>query len=335
MAGNTDSKAAWLAQVQEEVIEPSRPIIDPHFHFFTGRGHEYLAADFLAMVATGHNVVGAVHVEANADFFADGGACGEMKFAVQQGAIARALQEASGRICDPVAGLVGYTDLRREDLGRNIDALMEAADGRLRGIRNSSAWDADPRVRNGHTNPPEGLLEDERLRRGVGRLVERGLVFETFLYFPQIPQLTSLARAVPDTIIVCDHLGGIIGVGPYAGTQRSDLTGWRSGITELAKCPNVVMKLGGVAMSPSGFGWHKRGRPLDSAEYATHYAPWFTHAIEAFGPERCMFESNFPVDGVSIAYPVLWNAFKRLARGYSEAEKSALFYGTAARTYRL
>lgn len=330
-----EEQEKWLAQVEEDVIDPERRIIDPHFHFFTGRGHEFLAASFLALMDQGHNVSGAIHVEANADFFADGGAAGELRFVSGQAAAVRALQAGRPRIRDFVAGMVGYVDLRGAHIDEEIDALIEASGGLLRGIRNSAAWDPDPDVRNGHTDPPAGLLADAGFRRGLSRLAGRGLTYDAYVYFPQLPELVEVAQSVPELSIVCDHLGGLIGVGGYKGRHSDYFEQWKKNITALARCPNVSIKLGGVAMSPVGFGWHKREKPLGSEEYAAHYAPWFDHAMDRFTPERCMFESNFPVDGVALSYRTLWNAFKRLAGDYSESEKSALFYDTARRVYRL
>lgn len=326
-------KDAWLSQVAEEAIAPDLPIVDPHFHFFTGRGHDYLAADFLAELDQGHRIVGAIHVEANADFFTHGGADGEMQFAVAQGIELRRRQH--GRDWNTSIFAVGYADLREPDLADQLVALEEAANGWLRGIRNSSAWDPDPSLKNGHTNPPARLLYDPDFRRGLRLLSSHGLAFDSYCFFPQIPDLIDLARAVPEARIVCDHMGGIIGVGPYRGRHQEFFAEWGANLAELGRCPNVVLKLGGMAMSASGFGWHKRSRPLTSDEYAAHYQDWFYAAIDAFGPQRCMFESNFPVDGVSISYGVLWNAFKKIAKRYSASERAALFHDTAAAAYRL
>ena len=319
----------------EPILEPELPIIDPHFHFFTGRGHEFGAAEFLAHAGSGHRILGAVHVEANADFFADGGAAGEMRFAAAQGAKMRQMQAGRERICDPVMGIVGYADMRASDLEDQLDKLVDASGGRLRGIRNSAAWDRSPDVRNGHTDPPRHLLRDPAFRAGLGRVAKRGMAYDAYVLFHQLDELAELADAVPDAQIVCDHLGGIIGVGRHKGRHAAYFDDWAAGLARLAERPNVTLKLGGMAMSAAGFGWHKRGRPLGSEEYAVFYAPWFDHAIGVFGPARCMFESNFPVDGVAISYAALWNGFKRLAAGYGDAEKDALFQGTATRVYRL
>jgi L-fuconolactonase len=106
-------------------------------------------------------------------------------------------------------------------------------------------------------------------------------------------------------------------------------------MAELAKCPNVLLKLGGHGMPRFGFDWHLRDKPVGSEELAADMAPLMSYCIEQFGPDRCMFESNFPVDKVSFSHHVLYNAFKRFSNGYSLSERAALFHDTAARAYRI
>ena len=181
----------------------------------------------------------------------------------------------------------------------------------------------------------EHLLLDASFREGFAQLAPLGLSFDAWLFHPQIPELTDLARAFPDTTIVLDHFGGPLGIGPYAGQADAVFADWKRDIDELARCPNVVAKLGGIDMPVNGFDWHKREPPPSSQQLADATARYYLHTIERFGPERCMFESNFPVDKVSCSYLVLWNSFKRLAAGFSPAEKAALFHDTAKRVYRL
>ena len=166
-------------------------------------------------------------------------------------------------------------------------------------------------------------------------LARRGLCLENTLYFPQLPELAAFAKAVPDLPIILNHIGGLMRVGPYANRDTEVLATWRRGIAAVAACPNVVMKLGGIGMPRTGFDWHTRPKPIGSEELAEVMAPWMTYCIEQFGPNRCMFESNFPVDKVSYSYNVLYNAFKRLSRDYSTAERAALFHDTAVRVYRI
>ena len=183
--------------------------------------------------------------------------------------------------------------------------------------------------------PPRGLYLDATFRRGFAELAKRQLTFDAWLYHPQLPELTDLAQAFPDTTIVLDHFGGPLGIGPYAGKRAELFARWKDDLAALARSPNVVAKLGGLLMPLNGFGFHKRAAPAGSAELAEATREWYLHAIDCFGPARCMFESNFPVDKVSASYRVLWNAFKRIAASFSPAEKAALFHDTAARVYRL
>lgn len=325
----------WYRQAEEPAIDPGRKIIDPHFHFFSGFGHNYLAEDLLADVGGGHNVVAMVYVEGNADFFKMGGATGEVRFAITEGARMRAMQNSRNPICDPVAGIVAYADLRAPDIDDQLDALAMSAEGRLRGIRNTSAWDASPEVRNGHTKPPQGMLADPKFIAGLRRLARRNLTFDSLAYHPQISELAALARQVPEATIVCNHLGGPIGVGPYKNKMEDFFGAWKIDMSDLASCQNVLVKLGGMAMSYSGWDWHKRASAPSSEEYFSTYYKWYDHAINAFGPGRCMFEGNFPVDKVSISYGNLWNAFKKIASDLSSGEKEQLFFSTASRAYRL
>ena len=190
-------------------------------------------------------------------------------------------------------------------------------------------------MRNSHTNPPPGLLADAAFRRGFAELGKRGLTFDAWLYHPQLRELIDLARAFPETPIVLDHFGGPLGIGPYEGKRAEIFAAWKRDFRELAGCPNVVAKLGGLVMPLNNFGFHRRERPATSAELVEATRDWYLHAIDCFGPSRCMFESNFPVDKASGSYAVLWNSFKRLTAGFSAADTAALFHDTAARFYGL
>jgi predicted TIM-barrel fold metal-dependent hydrolase len=235
-----------------------------------------------------------------------------------------------------VSGIISFADLALGDAVRPVlEAHIAASPNRFRGIRHAAGWDASPEVRNSHTNPPEHLYMDEKFRRGFAHLAPLGLSFEAWLYHPQIPELTSLARAFPETPIVLDHFGGPLGIGPYEGHQDEVFETWRRDIDELATCPNVVAKLGGLNMPLNGFGWHKREQLPGSDELRKATERYYLHTIDKFGPERCMFESNFPVDKVSCSYAVLWNAFKKMTADFREEEKDAMFHDTAARVYRV
>jgi predicted TIM-barrel fold metal-dependent hydrolase len=234
------------------------------------------------------------------------------------------------------AAIVASADLRLGDAAADVlDAHIHAGGGRFRGIRQAAAWDADPAAPASRMRPGPGLLRRDDFRAGFKHLAARQLSFEAWCYHPQIPDVTDLARAFPDTTIVLDHFGGPVGVGGYAGKADEVYAEWRRSISDLAACPNVVAKLGGINMEVNGFGWHERPRPPSSQELVDATRRYYDFTIEKFGVERCMFESNFPVDKASCSYTVLWNSFKRLAAGCSASEKAQLFHDTAARVYRL
>jgi len=328
-------RLAWLARTAEEALDPQLEICDPHHHLWEFPANRYLVEEFLGDVAGGHRVTRTVYVECHQKYRPDGPVSlrpvGETEFVDQcTGALqgdAAATQVASG--------IVGFADLA---LGARVRDVLEAhlaASPRFRGVRHASAWDASDQVRRAHTDPPPGLLGRAEFRAGFACLHELGLTFDAWLYHTQIPDVVELARAFPQAPIVLDHAGGPLGVGPYAGRRDEVFALWRRNLSVLSGCPNVVVKIGGLAMTMSGFGWHKRDAPPGSFELADSMRPYFDACLELFGAERCMFESNFPVDQASCSYTVLWNAFKRLARACSPTERSALFSRTATRFYRL
>jgi L-fuconolactonase len=332
-----------LPAPEEPVLDPGLPICDPHHHLWDRGGHRYLLHELLADTGerdgggAAHNVRSTVHVECWS-MYRDSGPealrpVGETEFINGIAAMSASGGYGPTRVA---AGIVGYADLRLGSAVQEVlQAYIAAAPARFRGIRHASAWHADARIRNAHTDPSEHLLRDPVFRQGFAQLARHGLSFDAWLFHTQLAELTELARAFPDTTIVLDHVGGPLGIGPHAGRASEVLADWRRDIDELVACPNVVVKLGGLAMPINGFGWHKRAQLPGSRELADAAAPYVHHAIERFGAGRCMFESNFPVDKVSCSYRLLWNSFKLLAAGCSAAEKAALFHDTAVRVYRL
>ena len=258
---------------------------------------------------------------------------GETEFVNGIAAMSASGQYGPARIA---AGIIGTVNLRLGDAAAAVlDAHLVAGGGRFRGIRLGATWDASDAIPNHRTNPPQGLLLRQDFRAGFAQLAPRQLTFEAWCYHHQIPEVTDLARAFPDTTIILDHFGGPIGIGPYAGKADEVFAQWRTHMAELATCPNVVAKLGGINMEVNGFDWHTQPRPPTSQELMDATRHYYDYTLEHFGVERCMFESNFPVDKASCSYTVLWNAFKRLAAGASAGEKAKLFHDTAARVYRL
>ena len=333
---------AWLALTQEETLEPALPICDPHHHLWPSRGagyvaQRYLLDEMLEDVYSGHNIVSTVFIECGTMFKADGPEhlrpIGETEFVNGIAAMSASGEFGPTRIA---AGIVGTVFLREGDRAADVlDRQIAHAGGRFRGIRAGATWHESPEVENHRTNPPPHLYADSNFRQGFRHLAPRQLSFEAWCYHTQLPELTELARAFSDTTVVLDHFGGPIGVGPYAGKADEVFEAWKAAIGPLSECPNVVAKLGGIAMPVNGFDWHKRPKPPTSQELMQATRRYYEHTIERFGVERCMFESNFPVDKISCSYNVLWNSFKRLTAGYSAAEKAALFHDTAARVYRL
>lgn len=326
----------WLDQVVEDVVEPETRIVDPHHHLWPAGGSlPYGIDDLAADTTSGHRVVATVFVECHAAYRADGPEhlrpVGETEF-VTASATRLAADHPDA---PPIAGIVAHADLTRppDELSEVLDAHAAAAEGRFVGVRDALSRALEPDVLATPGKYADGKFADEAFRRGVGELGRRGLVYDTWHYHHQNAELLALARAVPDTTMVLDHFGTPLGVGMYAGRRDEIYDEWATGITDLAACDNVVVKLGGLAMPDNGFGWHEAERPPSSDEFVAAQARYYHHTIEAFGPERCMFESNFPVDRFSLSYPVLWNALKKIAARYTPDERAAMFEGTARRIY--
>ena len=332
-----DPREDWLAQYSEEILDPARPIVDPHHHLWDRGGQRYLIEDLAADIASGHNVIATVYVEARSMYRASGPEAfrpvGEVEFANGAAAMSASGGYGPTQIC---AGIVGHANLSLGDGAKPVlEAEISAGQGRFRGIRHSSAWDADSEVAGMYASRPQGLLLDKTFREGFACLAPLGLSFDAWLLHPQIGELTDLARAFPDTRIMLDHCGGPAGRGRFAGRREETFTEWKASIQEVAKCPNVSVKLGGLAMCLLGYDFHLRPKPPSSEQAAAAWRPYIETCIEAFGPNRCTFESNFPPDKGQCSYQVIYNAFKRIAAPYSETEKTALFSKTATDFYRL
>lgn len=339
----------------EDILEPDLPIIDPHHHLWDLRPmipmfpeprHHFIAAlvdnayytfdQLHAHLTSGHNVVATVFMECGAFYNASYGEAkkvvGEVEFV--NGVAA---QSASGLYGDlrACAGIVGHADLTLgSEVGEVLDALM-ATSPRFRGIRHQAAWDADPEVLGPPFHAPEGLLRDSRFREGFAELGKRGLTFDAWVLEPQLPDVIDLARAFPEQPICLDHCGTPLGVASYQGKLHERFDTWRHNIKELSRCDNVEIKLGGLAMAFCGLPEEGPAAGLSSELLAGLWRPYIETCIEAFGPDRAMFESNYPVDYWGAEYPVLWNAFKRLTHGASADEKASLYAGNAARFYRI
>src|ERR1700722_6705686 len=332
-----DPRPDWLAQRKEDIIDPARPIVDPHGLGWERGGQHDLIEEMVDDIGSGHNIVATVYVDCRSMYRAQGPEAfrpvGEVEFA--NGVAAMSASGGYGPAAI-FAGIVSHANLLLGAAARGVlGADTAAGNGRFRGIRHSSPWDADPEVAGIYALRPKGLLLDSTFREGFACLAPLGLSFDAWLFPPQIGELADPARAFPDTKIVLDHCGGPIGLGGYANRRDEIFGGWKASILDIAKCPNVVVKLGGLAMRLLGFDFHERPMPPSAEKAAAAWRPYIETCIEAFGPSRCMFESNFPPDKGQCSYQVIFNAFKRIAAEYSESEKTALFSGTAADFYRL
>jgi predicted TIM-barrel fold metal-dependent hydrolase len=328
---------AWLALRDEPALEPDRPIVDPHHHLWDRPHHRYLLPDLLDDLNTGHNVRATVFAECSSMYRVDGdprfASVGEVEFVNGIAAMSASGVYGAVRAC---AGIVGKVDLTMGSFAAQVlEACVARAPERFRGVRHMAAWDASPEVSTLLRPPPKDLLQDAKFREGYAVLGRMGLGFDAWMYHPQLPQLIDLVDALPATQVVLNHLGGRAGLGPYAGKSDEVFKDWKTSIQALAKRPNVSVKLGGIGMRLGGFDFHERPLPPTSEELAQAWAPYVQTCIEAFGPSRAMFESNFPVDKSCCSYRVIWNSFKRMAEGFSESEKSDLFAGSAVRAYRL
>ena len=339
--GHFTPRNEWLARHVEDIIDPDLPIVDPHHHLVerpeTGR---YLLPELLADTGSGHNVIATVYLEWLSMYRAHGltemRPVGEIEFANGVAAMAASGVYGKTKVC---AGIVGHADLA---LGGAVEEVLEAqiaagggAGGRFKGIRYISATDPDQAAWGSPVSRPPGMLLQPKVREGFGKLAPLGLVFDCFMFHPQIGDLIDLARAFPQTPIVLNHVGGAIGLGRYKGKRDEVFAEWSGRIKELASCPNMHIKLGGLGMRVFGFDVHEQAEPPSSEILAGLWRPYIETCIAAFGPERAMFESNFPVDKGSGSYQVFWNAFKRIASGCSAGEKTALFSGTARKFYNL
>lgn len=325
---------AWLNQVEEEIIDPAREIVDPHHHLWDQDNLTYTLEMLHADTGAGHNVTKTVFIECGASYRPDGPdhlkPVGETEFVALCAARSEDLADQA-----TIAAIVAHADLRHDLLDETIEGHQIAGNELFRGIRHSGAWDENPETMLIPPPAPKELFADSNFRRGMARLADYELTYDSWHYHHQNLEFRDLAAAVPQTTMILDHFGTPLGVGAYAGKQDEIFETWIQDIAAIAECPNVYAKLGGLAMPDNGFGWFGRDVPPTSDEFVAAQERYYHHTIDCFGPERCMFESNFPVDRVSIGYRILWNSLKKIASRYSESEQDAMFRGTAEKIYRL
>ncbi len=327
----------WLALTSEAVIEPELEICDPHHHLWpepTSRFPRYDLEDLLMDTDAGHNVVDTVFIDCAAAYRVDGPVAmrpvGETEFVADRAARSEHTAGAT------IAAIVSFADMTLgPDVRPVLEAHVAAAGGRFRGIRHVGAWDASDAIAASHTNPPPHLYRQDDFRRGLTVLSGMGLSFEAWQYHPQLGEVAELAAAFTELSIVLNHIGAPVGIGPYAGKRTEVEAVWRAAMVHLAAFPNITLKVGGIGMSRFGTDFHTWDAPPTSGQLLERWGDQLRFCIDTFGPDRCMFESNFPVDSESCSYTVLWNAFKKVSAGYSTEERAHLFRGTARRVYRI
>ena len=326
----------WLASVVEDVVDPERPIIDPHHHLWKtpSMWGTYELADLWADTSSGHNVEKTVFVDCHSEYRTEGPShlkpVGETEYVAE---VATESRRDANRAT--IAGIVGHANMT---LGSAVEEVLvaheQAGKGLFRGIRHAGPSDDTGTLTNAGGRWP-CPYDRKDFREGVKTLGRMGYSYDTWHFFHQNQDFLALARAVPETTMILDHFGTPLGVGAYAGRKDEIFEQWKKDIEEIAECANVHAKLGGLAMPDNGFGWDKNATPPSSNEFQEAQHPYYLHAIECFGPDRCMFESNFPVDRLSVSYQVLWNGLKKIVADFSEDENDHLFYGTASRVYRV
>ena len=331
-----DEKDVWLAATVEQPIDADIEIVDPHHHLWDFPAGTYLVPELHADTGAGHNVTQTVFVECAAGYRTSGpehmAPVGETEFVREQAAISA---EADGA---RISAIVSFADLT---LGKAVEEVLAAHDevgeGLFRGIRHANAWDASDQIRESHTKPPPGLLGQSDFRAGYATLGRMGFSFDAWMFHPQVAELVDLAAAVPDTPVVLDHLGGPLGIGPYADRRDEVRSVVRPALEALARHQQVTVKVGGIGMSIYGVGFKRLPQAPSSEQVAETWSDDIRHCIETFGPDRAMFESNFPVDKQGCSYTVLFNAFQRICdqAGYTKPERADLFAGTARRFYRV
>ena len=333
----------WLSQRREEALDPARRIVDAHHHLWHGGQWgglmgPYLAPQLLEDMTGSHNVVKSVFVDCISNYDSEREPhmqpVGETAFVAGQADYTDAAGGAGG---PTIAGIVSHADLLLGDAVEEVLAAHdEAGGGRFRGIRHATGWDPSDEIHDSHHGSFEHMMATPEFQAGASTLARMGFSFDAWLFHPQLAELSGLAQAVPELTIVLNHLGGPLAIGPYGRAREQARADWRASMRLVAACPNVVLKVGGIGMDVYfATGWAAADVPPGSEEVAANWGDDVRFCIDTFGPDRCMFESNFPVDRQTLTYPVLWNALQIMAAGYTDTEQDALFSGTATRAYRL
>ena len=328
----------WLNQVKEDIIDPDLPIIDPHHHLWHGDNQlagsfPYLMEQLSEDTNSGHNIIGTIFMECAQGYYLNGDekykSVGETEFVIN-------IIEESKNISGPtnILGIISFADLM---LGSEVKDVLDkhiiTGKGLFKGIRHAAGWDHNNEIQNSHSNPVKNIYYETSFRKGAEELIKLNLTFDAWHYHHQINDLSIFSKNYPELTIIHDHFGGPLGVGPYQGKRDEIFKKWKDDISLLAESKNVYAKLGGLAMPVNGWNFHKNDKPATSNQIVEMHNDYYSHTLECFGVERCMFESNFPVDRRSVSYHVIWNAFKKMVTDYSDKDKNKLFFQNAKDVY--
>ena len=331
----------WLNQLIEDPILPNIPIIDPHHHLWdVGFGRYYIEELLEDINSSGHNIVSTVYImsSSNTKIYSKDGLeefkpLTEIEFATSEGKRADLIPNNKVKVN---ASIVGSVDLT---YGNKLQPVLEKAvnisEGRLKGIRMLLASHTDPRISSGAVKSDLGLMLHPNFIDGAKCVQDANLSLDFWIYHTQLNEMEKIARALPDLTIILNHIGGPIHLGEYEGKQAATHREWRSAMMRLSRIPNINVKLGGLGMAVNGAKFHNSKFPPNSVQLSDVWKPWIYETIDMFGFDRCMFESNFPVDKGSCSYGALWNAFKIIAKDMSDDEINKLFSKNAAKIYKI
>lgn len=331
----------WHGRLQREVaLDPNIPIVDAHHHLHGKATDDYFyrTEDLNADLSSGHAVIGTIYVEGFKSGWRDGGPeamrpVGEVEMIVEATRVSPQLAHGACRVA---AGIVSFADLLLGDgIAPVLEAQMAASQGRLRSVRPSMSWDGGTVGSALSRMARRNAISDPGFRRGVACVQALGLSLDVWVLSHQLQDVVGLVDAFPDLEVVLCHVGGLLGVAEHRSRHASSYAAWLHDLRVLAERPNVRVKVGGMGMPMFGFGFEFEDRPATSSELALAWQPLIDACVETFGPGRCMFESNSPVDKQASGYVEIWNAFKRTTRHLSPDERRSMFYGTACEAYRL
>lgn len=324
---------AWLALGEEQPVAPVLDIVDSHMHLWDFSDPPYFFDSYQRDAASA-GICASVFVDCTMAYRETGpdelAPVGEVEFV-------RAQAEAATGPIDVAAAIIGWADLSLGDsVASVLDALEQAGGSRFRGVRSRATYDPDPKAGYGDAGVGPGMMSEASFRRGVACLQERGHVLDLYAFHTQLHEVAAFANAFPDLPIALNHTGGPLGIGPYTQDRQGVFDRWADGIAAVGQCLNVTIKVGGFAISRIAIvPASHRDRPFDSAQVAEFCRPWVETALAAFGAERAMFGSNFPVDKVAIPLRTLVNAMKHLTAGLGVAGQRKFFAENARAFYRI